>query len=219
MPVTKLFIIGTLTAPSTWISLITAFAVAYSAVRIRFGKTVADILVDAIFYFILVWKLSFVITDFSNVIKSPLSVIYFNGGLTGFYLGLLVAVGKVLFEIKKKPLVGENIAALFAGAVIIQAVYQVMMALLNEGDIVAQIATVTLFTLFTLFMWINITKAGVWPFQLALLFLAVHLFVAAFQPSGLTGTPFIATILLALFFAVSLFEKTAWKLNRRGNCE
>ena len=88
MAVTKMFIIGSLTVPSTWIALITAFVVAYSAVRIRIGKYTADILLDAVFYFIIVWKLSVIFTNFNTVIKSPLSIIYFDGGILGFYLGL-----------------------------------------------------------------------------------------------------------------------------------
>lgn len=205
MSVTKYFIIGTLTAPSSWIAIMTAFAVAYSAVRIRFGKSVSEVFADSIFYFIIVWKLSVVITDFSNVIRSPLNIIYFNGGLTGFYLGLVVAAVRVLFEIKKRHFATESVASLFAGTVIIQAIYQVMMVVLNEGDVIAQIVTVSIFTLFTIFVWLNIGKSGIWPFQLILLFMAVHLFVAAFQPKGLVGTPLIATMLTALFFAFLLY--------------
>ena len=88
-----------------------------------------------------------------------------------------------------------------------QAVYQVMMVFLNEGEFIAQLVTVSLFTLFALFVWINIEKSKTWPFQLVLMFIAVHLFVAAFQDEGLTGTPVVATMGIGLFFAVSLFEK------------
>ena len=84
-----------------------------------------------------------------------------------------------------------------------------MMVFLNEDGFVAQIVTVLIFTLFTLFVWINIEKSATWPFQLALMFMAVHLFVAAFQDEGLTGTPVCSDNGYWIIFCLShLFEST-----------
>ena len=203
MLVTNMYLIGTLSVPSTWIALIIAFIVTYTVIRIRRGKYLAEVLSDAFFFFIIVWKLSVVVTDFSTVLKSPISIIYFNGGILGFYLGLLVAGARIAIEIRNKNLPNLKIAILFAGVVTVQAIYQLMMVFLNEGGLVAQIMTISIFTLFSLFVWMNIEKLGNWPIQLAIMFLAVHLFAAAFQDEGITGTPVIATIGSALFFAVA----------------
>lgn len=216
MPLTNLYSIGTLMMPSTWIALIIAFVVAYGAVRIRFGKQLAAVLADAIFYFIIVWKLSVILTDFNSVINSPLSLVYFHGGLVGFYLGLFAAGVRIVIEIKKHTLTAIEIAALFTGAVLIQAIFQVMMVFLNEGGLVAQIATVTIFTLFALFVWLMIGKSTVWPLQLVLLFIAIHLFTAAFQEEGLTGTPVIATVCMGLFFGTLLFKKRETEFESEG---
>ncbi|MCZ2259023.1 hypothetical protein [Sporosarcina sp. G11-34] len=206
MPVTKTFIIGTFSVPSIWIALITAFVIAYSAVRARFGKQIADLFGDAIFYLLIVWKLSVILTDFSTVIKSPLSIIYFDGGLVGFYFGLVAAIGRIFIEMKRKKFTITNIAALFTGVVIVQAVYQIMMVFLNEGGFVNQLVTVAMFTTFLLFLWVNIEKSVVWPFQLVLMFVSIHLFVAAFQVGGLTGAPFTVTVGLGIYFACILFS-------------
>ena len=133
-----------------------AFVVAYSAVRVRYGKKHAEILSDAFFYLIIVWKLSVLITDFSSVIRSPLSLIYFDGGVVGFYFGLAFIAGKVLLDRKKGRLAADGFRALFTGAVVVQAVYQVMMVLLNEGELVAQVVTVVVFALFVLFYWMKV---------------------------------------------------------------
>lgn len=206
MLVTELFIIGRTTVPSSWIALIVAFVVAYSAIRMKYGKSIAEVLADAIFYFMIVWKLSVIVTDFGSVIKSPLSIVYFHGGLVGFYLGLFVAAISVLIKLKRRGLARIDSVALFVGVVLIQAIYQVMMVLLNEGALVAQIMTIMFFTLFAIFIWIIVGKVESSPIQLALLFMAMHFFVAAFQPAGVLGTSVLATLMISLFFSVFLFR-------------
>ena len=198
MLVTHYFTIGNLSVPSSWIALIVAFVVAYSAVRVRYGKKYAETLSDAFFYVVIVWKLSVVVTDFSSVIRSPLSLIYFDGGVVGFYLGLAFMAGKVLLDSKKGRLMAGGIQALFTGAVVVQAVFQVMMVLLNEGQLVVQVVTVVAFILFALFYWIKSDGT----FLFIGLFMAVHVFVAVWQPAGLLGTPFVTTLLLGCFFIV-----------------
>lgn len=198
MLVTHYFTIGNLSVSSSWLALIVAFVVAYSAVRVRYGKKHGEALTDVFFYLIIVWKLSVVITDFSSVIRSPLSLIYFDGGVVGFYLGLVFVAGKVLLDSKKGRLTAEGIQALFAGAVVVQAVFQVMMVLLNEGELIVQVVTVVSFAIFALFYWIKSDGT----FLFIVLFMAVHVFVAVWQPAGLVGTSFITTILIGLFFIV-----------------
>ncbi|WP_318615766.1 hypothetical protein [Sporosarcina sp. YIM B06819] len=206
MLVTHYFTIGNVSVSSSWIALIVAFVVAYSAVRVRYGKKYAEALSDAFFYLIIVWKLSIVITDVSSVIRSPLSLIYFDGGVVGFYLGLAFVAGKVLWDSKKERLTVEGVQALFTGAVAVQAVFQVMMVLLNEGQLVVQVVTVVAFALFALFYWIK--GDGSLPF--VWLFMAVHAFVAAWQPAGLVGTSFITTVLIGIIVMV---------VDRRNRCE
>ncbi|WP_342512961.1 hypothetical protein MKY34_20540 [Sporosarcina sp. FSL K6-1522] len=202
MPVTKLFILGNLTVQSSWVAFMVACVVAYCAVRMRFGKRHAERLSDALFTVLIVWKFSVILTDFSTVIQSPLTLIYFHGGAFGFILGVLFVIGKSIVERKRKPLDTTGLWAMFTGAVTVQVVYQVLMVLLNEGERLAQLVTVILFVVFAVFFWVHTGKVGEWFWQLALLFMAVHMFVAAFQPEGLSGTSFIVTAIIGVFFVV-----------------
>lgn len=211
MPVTSFFTIGSLSVPSSWIALMVAFVVAYSAVRIRFGKKQAEIIGDAFFSLVIVWKLSIVLTDFNSVLRSPLAIVYFHGGAVGFYLGLLFIAGKTLWDMKKGRLDANGFRALFTGAVLVQVVYQVMMVLLNEGEMIAQVVTVVVFGLFAVFFWINSGKADNWPVQLALVFMAVHVFVAAVQPDEFMRTPLITTVVMGLFFVIVFMRKLDWR--------
>ncbi|MER2089474.1 MAG: hypothetical protein ABS920_07040 [Sporosarcina sp.] len=204
MPVTTFFTIGSLSIPSSWIAIITAFIIAYSAIRFRYGKLLAAYMGDTFFYLAIIWKLSIVVTDFGSILRSPLAIFYFHGGAVGCYLGLLFLAGKVLWDMKKGRLDTIGLQAVFTGAVIIQVVYQVMMAVLNEGDIIAQVVTIVVFVLFAVFFWMNSKNKGQWPFQLAMLFMAVHIFVAAVQPEGLIGTPLLSTLVIGFFFMAVL---------------
>lgn len=207
MPLTTYFTLGSLSMPSSWIALITAFVFAYTAIRFRYGKAHAAFVGDAFFYLVIVWKLSLFITDFNSILRSPLAIFYFHGGIVGYYLGLLFILGKVLWDLKKGRIDGEGIRALFTGAVLVQGVFQVLMVFLNEGELFAQVMTVTIFGLFTLFFWITSKKVENWSFQLVLLFMAVHVFVAATQPTGLFETPLVSTLLISVFFAVLFWKE------------
>jgi len=202
MNVTNFFIIVNTTVPSAWIALVVAFVVAYFAIRLRFGNQVSGVMADSIFYFIIVWKFSVIVTDFQNVIKAPLSILYFNGGRIGFYLGLLAIIITILVELKRKNLNKLDLTTLFIGVITIQAVYQIMMALLNDGSLVAKVMTVLIFSAFTLLVWGSVQKFEKTPIQLAMLFVAVHIFAASFQPLGIFSLPVITTLLISLFFVI-----------------
>ncbi|CAM3301273.1 hypothetical protein FITA111629_15295 [Filibacter tadaridae] len=209
MPVTKVFLLGNFTMLSSWVALIIAFVIAYSAVRIRYGKKQGAYLLDLYFYIVIIWKLSVIITDFSSVIRSPLSIFYFHGGTVGFYLGLAFVMGKIVVDWKKeRPTIADPIALLTA-AIVSQVVYQVMMVVLNEGELVAQVVTVSAFMSFAILFWFSIRKADSWPLQLTFIFMAVHVFVSAFQPKGFSETPFITTLLIGLFFTAVLMMKNS----------
>lgn len=201
------FLIGNATIPSTWVALVAGFIVSYLAVRFRFGKVIADTLVDAIFYFILIWKLSVIVTQFGNVIKSPLSILYFNGGRVGVILGLLGASIKIISEMNKKQLNQKCVEALFLGVVITQAVYQVIFVLVNETTILVQLVTIMSFVFFTLFVWLTIEKETYNSIQLPILFIAVHFFVTAFQSTSLFNSLTITFISLFFIFIGSWRKK------------
>lgn len=206
MPVTEYFTIVNLTVPSSWIALLTAFFITYAAIRIRYGKRISGVLVDAIFYFILVWKLSVIITDFGHVIKSPLSILYFNGGKLGFYLGIVAAGIAIYIELKKNGFHKLERIGLFTGLVTIQATYQILMVLLNEGALFTQFITIFMFALFAVYVWLSLEKMQDSFNQYALLLIAVHLFVAAFQPMGVFSTSVFATLLMSLYAVLFLFR-------------
>ena len=49
-----------------------------------------------------------ILTNFNTVIKSPLSIIYFDGGIVGFYLGLVAAGIRILLKLEKEESIKTN---------------------------------------------------------------------------------------------------------------
>lgn len=217
MTVTKLFLIGNFTAPSTWVALIIAFILSYIAIRLKFGKQAANRFGDVIFYLIIIWKLSVIITDFKIVINAPFAIVYFNGGLAGFILGLAFVMFRTWLDWKKDRIDRSALVALFIGAVSVQAVFQVMMVLLNEGSLFARIGTAVIFLGLLFFIWKNVEQIGSHIVQLSLLFMAAHVFVAAIQPKGLMNPPLLVTVLIGLFFTALIVKEPTFEQTDGGN--
>ena len=216
MQVNQFFIIGNTTLPSSWVALLLAFAITFVIIRFRFGKRISGMLMDSMFYFILVWKLSVILTDFTNVIKSPLSIIYFNGGQIGFYLGLIAGLLSIVIELKKNGLHKFEKLALFLGYVTIQSVFQLAMVLLNEGPMTAKYVTMIMFTLILLLFWTYTPKVENDFNQFALLFATSHFFTMLFQPSSYINDSFFTTIIVTVFV---IFLGQNEKINRRDKVE
>lgn len=200
MLVKNYYLIGNLTVPSSWIALLIAFVIAYGVIRFQFNKQISEKLSDYIFIFILVWKLSVVLTNFETVIRSPLTIIYFHGGRMGILLALFVVGIKGLIDLKKKKLQYAELRILFVGSVMIQAVYQLMMVLLNGRTTAIQIILTALLLAFALYV-LRLGKRGDFPLsQFALLFLVLHVFIGSLQLAGIFGMAVVATMIISLFF-------------------
>ncbi|MBS4223149.1 hypothetical protein [Lederbergia citrea] len=92
--------IGSLTIPASWAAMVLAFLLTFIFLYIRRDKVVADWYGNAIFIFIFTWKLSVVLFQLKLTISNPLNILYFNGGIKGYWLGLAVAIIYTVFKRK-----------------------------------------------------------------------------------------------------------------------
>ena len=192
MQVTEAITIFKLSVPSSQISALVALVIAYILLRAKFGSRLAGLYGDAAFYFVVIWKGSYILTDFGSFMKAPLSLLYYNGGLTGALAGLLAA----LFFLWRKGAAGTPDALM--AAVAVQSVYQIMMAFLNGNGPVAESVTVALFGTLLVVTVFCAGRSILWQQQLAMLFLTVHLIAAVVQPDGFSGLPFISTVIYVI---------------------
>ena len=193
MPVTDWFIIKSLTIPSSWVAVLLAILLTGIIVWRKFGKETEDWFSDAAILFLLVWKFSVVITDFEMIIDSPLSILYFNGGSIGVFLGLSIALSKLLWQFMRGIWQESELVAMLFSMVMLQSLYQIIMVLLNEAAPWQKIVTVVLFVLLATLTWLKINSSTTWQFQLIVLLLLTHIFVALIQPQGMLQTPLFVT--------------------------
>ncbi|MBB4824497.1 hypothetical protein HNO89_001719 [Sporosarcina luteola] len=200
MNVTTYYLIGNFTISSSWIAIIMAFGVAYSLVRIFFNAQLANRWADQFFTILIIWKLSVLVTHAPMILHAPMTIIYFNGGLFGFCLGIAYVYGKLWVNHWRGTVSKEQLDSILYGVVFMQSIYQVVMAALNEGQLYARLATILLcLAMLLLAVW-RVTKKTALGNQEPLLFAAVHLFVASFQPDGLWNGALFST-----WFIVSLW--------------
>jgi len=198
LPVTEWFIIKSLTVPSSWVAVLLALILTGIVVWRVFGKETEDWYSDAAILFLLVWKLSVVVTDFDMIMDSPLSILYFNGGETGLYLGVIAAMGRLFWQLRRKGWPERELVAMLIAMVMVQSLYQLFMVLLNEAEMWQKILTVLVFVGLTMLTWQKAKLSSVWRIQLTILFLAGHLFVSILQPRGFVQTPLFVTGLFVL---------------------
>ncbi|PIC81598.1 hypothetical protein CSV75_07460 [Sporosarcina sp. P18a] len=197
MPVTQYYPIGSITMPSSWIAFISGFIVTYLFIRLYFGKVHGERIGDLFFYIVIIWKVSVIVTDFSMVMKNPLSILYFHGGKFGWILGLVVAGLWMLRQVYKQKWKRIDKWTLLLALICWQAVYQIAMTLLNEGSLVVKSATILLFVaVFMLSWWCQQKKVNTVS-ELAGVLLAAHFLVSAIQ-GNLLNTAFITTICIGL---------------------
>ncbi len=199
MPVTQYYQIGSITMPSSWIAFIAAFIVTYLFIRFYFGKIAGERVGNIFFNVVIVWKLSVIVTDFSLVIKNPLSILYFHGGMFGWILGLALAGLLTLRQARKEQWQRTDQWTLLLALISWQAVYQIAMALLNEGSVVVKSFSVILFLGMFLLAWWSERKNINTVSEIAGIFIALHFLVSAFQPGDLLNTAFVTTISIGLF--------------------
>lgn len=217
MPVTNYYHIFKITFPSTWIAIIVACLVAYIGIRMKYGKNHAERYGDSIFYLIIIWKLSVVLTDFKTVINAPISIVYFNGGVVGFCIGLAFVAFLTGHDYMKGKIDRGGLEVLFIGAVVTLALFQVMMVALNNGSVLVKVITAVIFLATALFVWLNARKKGDQLIHLALLVMAAHTFVAAVQPKGIFQPAHSVTLAICLFFIVMFMRKDKIVVEERGN--
>lgn len=83
--------LGQLNIPIVWLAFFCALL--YSEVRGRKSDGVTNkFLEHIVFAYIVVWKLSYVLFSWEGFVKMPLSLLYFDGGLKGQLLALVVVL-------------------------------------------------------------------------------------------------------------------------------
>lgn len=217
MPVTQYYLIGKITVPSSWLAFVLSFVITWLFIRIYFGKREGETAGNLFFYTVIIWKLSVILTDFQTVIRHPLSILYFHGGLFGWLLAVVTAGLLTIRQGMKEKWDADQKWALLLGLVTWQTAFQILMALLNAGSMVSKSGTVIAFLLFWLLTWWSYRKGRNSVSDLAVVWLAVHFMVSAIQ-GDIWNTALLTTLISALFL-FGLQRLTEYPTHREEEAE
>lgn len=93
------FQIGTITLNIQWGAFILATVLLMLMEKFIYKK--ASLFQDMLFYYVLVWKFSYIALNWTMFIQNPMSALYFNGGVLGHILGIAIAGLLLLLKTKK----------------------------------------------------------------------------------------------------------------------
>ncbi|MFF2755528.1 hypothetical protein ACFVR1_17560 [Psychrobacillus sp. NPDC058041] len=195
MAATEWYRIFSLTIPSTWIAFILATVLTGIVIYFKFNKETSSQFGDFVFMFILVWKFSIVLTDFSSIIKHPWMILYFSGGRTGVYIGVMGVILNLFYrQIQHKSLPSNGALAL--AFISFYSSFAVLIVLLNRSSILDTVLVLIVAILMALLM---LNYRG--TIHLVLPFLLVYCILHLI----LRETIFSTTMITAFLFGAALF--------------
>ncbi len=98
--------IGNITVKTEWGAFILALLLLMLVEKFIYKKS-ESLFQDTLFYYVIVWKFSYILFEWPMFIKNPMSVLYFSGGVWGHILGVIVAASILIYRTKKR---NENLA-------------------------------------------------------------------------------------------------------------
>ena len=120
-----------LTVPAVWIAVLLGAAVASLIMRFVLRNKTGEWYGNAITLYILVWKFSYILFNFDYFIDMPLSILYFNGGLYGHLLGIVLVTGYLVLAQKKHADLARQ--APFAWLLFFLSYQTILQSLENNG--------------------------------------------------------------------------------------
>ena len=199
-----LYQIGNITLPAVWIATLIALAISAVVWRAISGKKIGEWYWNAFTLYFLVWKASYILFNFEEFLNFPMSVLYFNGGVSGHMLALAALAVYLWLAVKKHPgLYRDALPVLllfFVG-------FEATLAML-EQQLAASVLQTLLFAGIAAFLYASRKKAIAASKQFYVLFvLAEVLILSLFQPF-LSAAPLTFSWLALTAFALARFRKS-----------
>ncbi|WP_049664811.1 hypothetical protein [Bacillus sp. FJAT-27231] len=127
------FTIGSLTIPAAQLAVLAAFVITALVLWLKKERYILDIYGNAIFLFVAVWKASVLLFSFAIVKQAPLSILYFNGGWKGIWLGLITVGIYVVRRCRKE----EQAQAVWTWMIVIASFELAMSLLIGQAGMLA----------------------------------------------------------------------------------
>jgi hypothetical protein len=194
--------IGSFTFPSTWGAIITSFILTFLFLYF-WNRKASDWYSNGIFYFLVIWKLSVIVVDFQNVIEHPFTILYFNGGRWGYWLGLLTVL--LYIFVKRADTVYRLVIAWMSTVVFFELVVHLL-----EFDILVGVIQFSLNGAMVLFLLKKEDDGDTWAIQLVVVFSLLQLLLQSIH-GGFVFTTVTWTYLIVMVYLIIFNGR--WKTN------
>lgn len=176
--------IGSISIQKHWVAIILAMLVIELILIIWKKKVEADIFSSAMIMFIFIWKLSMIVFQFPFIIKNPLSILYFDGGIKGYYLALIIVLIYTWFKVRKQAII--NIHSAIFLALLMFNFYEIILHMLVDGLFWVKAITLFINLLFLLLLFL-FGRKEVWNTQLAILFPIIQMLLYSIHDETITS--------------------------------
>lgn len=172
--------IGSISISAVWIAAIVALFVSPILHRVITGSKVGEWYWNSFFLYLLVWKLSYILFNLHLFLKTPVSILYFNGGTKGHLLALaLTSIYLLFFTRKKYPFIAKEAMLLFALYFIC---YELTIGLLHKSVIESMSHSLLLAVFMLIVNRNNKKRTG----QLFILFALLEIFIISIFRTALS---------------------------------
>lgn len=190
----KWYSIASLSFPASWAAIAIAALLSFIYLTIRKEKEAADLVSNAFFIFVLAWKLSVILFHFQMTLKNPLTILYFNGGIKGYWIAIVASLLYLANKINRSHKVrNELFLDIWIFTVLI---YELAFFILNgEQLLIASGQIVVMILFYTLIRWKSDQLK--WHLQLLILFTAFQGFIYSLK-GQLLSVPMLTYVVASL---------------------
>lgn len=171
--------LGSIMVPAVWLAVILALLITPILYRAFFKMTLGDWYGNAALVYLLTWKLSYIALHFQMFMETPVSIIYFNGGVRGVLLALLFYSLYIFFRARRKypDTVEQSGPALF----LFLLTYAPVMSLLDNKFMEALLHVGVLIGFLLMLHATRLHQRGAWPHGFLVIVLLHLLIISLYQ--------------------------------------
>ncbi len=194
--------IGSLSFQASWAAITIAFFLTTALLYLFKEKSFADYYSNAIFIFILTWKLSVILFQFKLSIQNPFTILYFNGGIRGYWLGIAASLIYLFIASKGKKQcpANININGLFQSWLMTVSIYELIMSIFQDHNWWFMVILI-LINMSFIVMTVLKSKQIQWQYQLVILFTSIQVLIYSIM-NNLFSAPIITYILIAVLLSI-----------------
>ncbi|MEK3887962.1 hypothetical protein [Bacillus sp. FSL K6-3431] len=168
--------IGSLSFPVSWVAIVIAFFLTTGMLLLLKKKHIADYYGNAIFIFIITWKLSVILFQFKFSIQNPLTILYFNGGIKGFWLGLIAGCIYLFIIGKRKKQAEMSIGDIFQVWLMTFSIYEIVISIVDDYPLLFRVILILINFGFVVMAILKNNQIR-WLQQLLILFTVIQLLI------------------------------------------